>query len=497
MKMYHQHPSSGVRPQYSAAAHNGHNLPHNGHMMSISRDPGQKRLPNPVIVANEAIGYVSMCNDTRWRSYTQEELLQRVQDQRLKFVGKDFVIGHVDNLGTNATEDGQLGKRVHVSKVDGNTFYCEMHNANPNCSDRSDWSSSSDTAKLNFAPAARVPQYTASPEQGAKYRAKDSDRDWDTRSGASSSSMDTKSRSPKRLSTAQRLARGGTNSTAAGTGTDTSMSDNEFDFNNGIQTVKLEIENLVPVGSLRGDEQQHMLALRNGGMVPAQGGGPMLWSKQFSIGQWENSSTRSASWNGNLTFDRIERKVAQAIFFFKGNPPPNAKDQTIFNRELWQNLSQRYRADELHRLDILELLLKAKKCSFLNVKCKDLCIWEDEEKILKLDAINIDTNAKRLRIKNPDAARQKHRLREQNVLYASALSVVRPACVGTGMVNFGQFDWSLARDVKYENQLYTRFVKFVKYGMCERCQAYYLERGQQQQQRTAAQGQLYYNKQQS
>ena len=79
-------------------------------------------------------------------------------------------------------------------------------------------------------------------------------------------------------------------------------------------------------------------------------------------------------------------------------------------------------------------------------------------------------------VSSRQAARQKHRLKEQNLLYAQALLAVRPACVGTGVVSFGSFDYGLTRGAKFEDQLYTRFVKFVKYGMCEKCQMYYLER---------------------
>ncbi len=78
--------------------------------------------------------------------------------------------------------------------------------------------------------------------------------------------------------------------------------------------------------------------------------------------------------------------------------------------------------------------------------------------------------------------------RTEPLLFQDFKSVRRPKrsdlaslCVGTGSVNFGQFDYALPRDSKFENQLYTRFVKFVKYGMCERCQSFYLERGAAQQ----------------
>ena len=234
------------------------------------------------------------------------------------------------------------------------------------------------------------------------------------------------------------------------------------------ELVKLNVANLVPISAaLSGGD--------NGGVAGQKGAG--LFGQLF-----DKHSSLADPRKNTISFDRVERKIMQAIFFFKGQAPPGAKDQTIFNRELFQQLNQRYRTDELHRLDILELVVKAKKFHFLNVQCKDLCIWEDEEKIIKLDKVNIETNQKRLRIKNIEAARAKHRLKEQNVMYASALRAVRPACVGTGQVSFGQFDFGLPRDGKFENALYTRFVKFVKYGMCERCQYYYLERGHQERQ---------------
>ncbi|CAD7959133.1 unnamed protein product [Amoebophrya sp. A120] len=412
----------------------------------------QKRLPNPVIVANEAIGYVSMCNDTRWRSYSQEDLINRVKENRQKFIGKEFTVGFTG---------GKLqGKKIQVCGMDQTKFHCEV------VSD----SSSSESGNMqnrnnfmSFTPSSRVsgPNMYSSPQQDAKYNMPSPSVDEYYMGGSSSSSANgesNKSRSPKRLSMAQRQMQvndrgNATHSTTAG---------ESSGLESGVEVVKLQIGNLVPVGSAHAAHEAAQLA------------------RAFP-GPYDMQQVRSSSWNGNLTFERVERKVQQAIFFFKGQPPVGAKDQTIFNRELFQSLNARYRTDELHRLDILEILLKAKKVSFFQVQCKELCLWEDEEKNIQLDKVNIETNTKRLRIKNMDAARHKHKMKEQNVMYGMALQAVRPACVGNGLVNFAQFDYGLTRDAKFENQIYTRFVKFVKYGMCERCQHYYLERGSQQQ----------------
>ena len=65
-------------------------------------------------------------------------------------------------------------------------------------------------------------------------------------------------------------------------------------------------------------------------------------------------------------------------------------DVAIFNREIYAGLSQRYRSDELHRLDVLELVGRGRKFHFLTVICKELSIWEDEERILRLDKVNLD-----------------------------------------------------------------------------------------------------------
>lgn len=402
-----------VYPQSNTGVHAGSQP---GHTQS-GLGPN-KRLPNPVIVANEAIGYVAMCNDTRWRSYTVDDLKTRVKENREKFIGKQFVVGFLDNTLN--------GKRVQVCGMDQGRFHCEL---------RSETSGSEcSTVAPNdskFAPGSRVQNFSASTVDS-------SDESASRKPGA---------RSPQRNNSYQKPTID--DSTA------------EEDLTAIQELVKLNIANLVPVSSILDDA-------------------PLLKTPSF-LGHplMEQTNSNSKSKN-NLTFDRVERKIVQAIFFFKGQVNPAAKDQTIFNREVFSNLNQRYRTDELHRLDILEMILKAKKFHFLNVQCKECCVWEDEERILKLDKINIETCQKRLRIKNIEAARAKHRLREQNVMYASALLAVRPACVGTGMVQFGQFDFGLPRDSKFENQLYTRFVKFVKYGMCERCQFYYLERGQQQ-----------------
>eukprot|EP00391_Amoebophrya_sp_Ameob2_P014089 CAMPEP_0178999894 /NCGR_PEP_ID=MMETSP0795-20121207/10353_1 /TAXON_ID=88552 /ORGANISM="Amoebophrya sp., Strain Ameob2" /LENGTH=528 /DNA_ID=CAMNT_0020692797 /DNA_START=190 /DNA_END=1776 /DNA_ORIENTATION=+ len=427
----------------------------------------QKRLPNPVIVANEAIGYVSMCNDTRWRSYGQDELMNRVKESRQKFIGKEFLIGF--------SSQHLQGKRIHVSGMDQAKFHCELLSSSSGSDNNSASSSGSNVEKITFSPAPRVGiPFDRSPVQDAKYNIPSpSLEDYyketgDARSSGSTTSSagneGNKSRSPKRLSMAQRQMavlserdKSGTNSTTACTGNDSS------ELEMATELVKLNISNLVPIGSLAAQHEAHALSRS----------GP--WSNQWDSNH--SNGQQSRSWNGNLTFERIERKVQQAIFFFKGQPPVGAKDQTIFNRELFQSLNARYRTDELHRLDILEILLKAKKVSFLNIQCKELCLWEDDERNLKLDKVNIETNTKRLRIKNMDAARHKHKMKEQNVMYGLALHAVRPACIGNGSVNFAQFDYGLPRDAKFENQLYTRFVKFVKYGMCERCQHYYLERG--------------------
>jgi len=79
--------------------------------------------------------------------------------------------------------------------------------------------------------------------------------------------------------------------------------------------VKLSIQNLVPVGYA---EKLRTLELASG------------------LGLSEMRSSK-----GNLNFERLERKLMQAVYFFKGSPPQGAKDTTIFNRETFQTLNQR------------------------------------------------------------------------------------------------------------------------------------------------------------
>ena len=107
-------------------------------------------------------------------------------------------------------------------------------------------------------------------------------------------------------------------------------------------------------------------------------------------------------------------------------------------------IQQHYRTDELYRLDLLEMLVKAKKFSVFELPCMDVGCHEDEEYILTNDKAALETQGgKRLRIKNFDAAWDKWRRREHNARYARALEQLRPACVGTGYVNFGAYDFGI------------------------------------------------------
>lgn len=317
-------------------------------------------------MAREALTYVGMANDPKWRSYKPEELKSKVRETRKNYVGHEFIVGFLP------TNTDMSGKRVRVVAIDEGRFICE-------CVD-------SDKAEK-------------------------------------------KERSQT------------TGSTGPSSG------DSESDHEN---SVRLNIHNLVPL-------TQQNTGVANKGMLF-----PFL----------QQVSDKGGS---NLGFERLERKLAQAIYYIKGSVPKDAKDKTLFNRDIFSGLNLRYRADELHRLDLLEIILKAKKFYFLDIRCKEMCLWEDDERILRDDLMNIETNHKRLRISNLESARNKIKLKEQNLLYASALLAVRPACVGNGSVNFGNFDEGIPRDANYDTQIYTRLVKFVKYGMCECCQLHYLE----------------------
>ena len=43
------------------------------------------------------------------------------------------------------------------------------------------------------------------------------------------------------------------------------------------------------------------------------------------------------------------------------------------------------RTDEMFRMDILEIILRAKKYTPLSVKCMEMAAWEDEEWVLGRD----------------------------------------------------------------------------------------------------------------
>lgn len=58
-------------------------------------------------------------------------------------------------------------------------------------------------------------------------------------------------------------------------------------------------------------------------------------------------------------------------------------------------------------------------------------------------------------------------------LLSTSISIVRPGCVGDMTVNFSKFHQMLCG---CENQLVKRFREFIKTGMCQKCQAHYIER---------------------
>jgi len=62
---------------------------------------------------------------------------------------------------------------------------------------------------------------------------------------------------------------------------------------------------------------------------------------------------------------------------------------------------------------------------------------------------------------------------EEDDLLSTSISIVRPGCVGDMTVNFTKFHQMLCG---CENQLVKRFREFIKTGMCQQCQAYYIEK---------------------
>ena len=130
-------------------------------------------------------------------------------------------------------------------------------------------------------------------------------------------------------------------------------------------------------------------------------GGFFQWSNSgfgyFQMPNWGGSESQKTVEKNHkpLTFDKVERKIAQAIQFFRAPAPENAKDKTIFNREVHSQLQAQYRADEIHRLDLLEMVAKAKKFHIMEIPCKSLGVWEDDQKICEMDRENIESNPKR------------------------------------------------------------------------------------------------------
>lgn len=53
-----------------------------------------------------------MCNDMRWRSFSEEELKQKIRENRQKFIGKQFVVNFLED------EPKLNGRTVQVCGMD-------------------------------------------------------------------------------------------------------------------------------------------------------------------------------------------------------------------------------------------------------------------------------------------------------------------------------------------------------------------------------------------
>lgn len=482
------------------------------------------RLPSCLGIAPEAQGFVEMACCRTWRSMPIEQVDERVKAERNKaYVGKEFIAQSSDPSETWA------GKKVRVTGVDDDgMFICVDVLAERLSSKESEMSltllnerSASDTDMIN----------TNNDEHSIIKSRGNSGTCEDNGSSKNSSKLSaTSTRFNEAIEAFNTILRRNDNSDVVkkhsndkfvnnlyaknklGKMSDliaqmsqTDSSDESRESKNKMTDVMLSKESTAAppsitsvhtVGSCESLlDEQNVIILDVENLVTPKA----AMAREMRLQQLMHNGRPVKK--ATISFDRLERRLQAACMQFRGNfqPQNNTKDKTLYNREMQTYLQQNFRQDEIYRLDLLEMTLKAKKLSVFDLPCKDMGVFEDEEYILYNDKLALEVQgSKRLRIKNFDAAWEKWAKRERNVKYARALEKLRPACAGNGKVNFHNWDLNIHEKLQremhpatyhspqyntaYENILQHRFVKFVKYGMCECCQAYYLEQVDQFQQ---------------